>query len=266
MGRRRPGAEPAAEIPVDTGTARIEADPAEPGLLTLYVNGVPSSQVALGDPARLEFEYMDWMARIIDAVLPAGPLRALHLGAGGCSMPRHLEAVRPGSRQIGVDLDAALLRLVRERFDLPRAPLLRLRAGDAAAELAGFPEGRFDLIIRDVFYHDRTPEPLRGETFYAQAARVLAPGGLLLANIGDAPPHDASREELRLAAGVFEHCGLAADPGQLRGRRRGNLVLAASRASGDGPDWFAVARALRGGPAQARLLAGHDDSLRRFVS
>src|SRR5690606_26480970 len=111
-GTRRPSAPledlPTGPVPIRTGTAELVPEPGNPRVLTVLVNGVPSSHLDLDDPTWLEFEYMQQMAAVIE-LLPAGPLDAVHLGAAACTMPRWVEATRPGSRQLAVDHDGELL-------------------------------------------------------------------------------------------------------------------------------------------------------------
>ncbi|MGO1934983.1 MAG: spermidine synthase, partial [Cellulosimicrobium funkei] len=85
---------PDEPVATTTGTARVERDPDRPSAVTLYVNGVPSSYLDLDDPGMLAFEYMQQMAAVVDELHP-GPVRALHLGAAGCSLPRWVEHTRP---------------------------------------------------------------------------------------------------------------------------------------------------------------------------
>ncbi|MFC8800621.1 spermidine synthase [Promicromonospora sp. NPDC057138] len=222
-------------MPISTGTAEVVRDPDYPQRVTLHVNGVPSSSLDLADPGFLDFEYMQQMAAFV-ALLPPGPLRVLHLGAAGSAFARHVEYERPGSRQLGVDLDARLLELVREWFALPRSPLLRLRADDAGRALASARDASYDVVVRDVFAGDRTPAHLVGTGFAAEARRVLRPGGVLLVNCADKPPLTTARREVASLAQAFGP-GAAADgrlaavaePAILKGRRYGNLVLAAVR-------------------------------------
>ncbi len=273
---------PSEPVPIDTGTARIEHDPDHPERLVLHVNDVPSSALDLADPGFLAFEYMQEMAAIIER-LPAGPLRVLHLGAAGCALARYVEHERPGSRQLGVDIDARLMELVREWFALPRSPLLRLRADDAGRALAALPPASYDVVVRDVFTDDRVPEHLAGSAFAAAAHRVLRPGGLLLANCADRPPLTLARREVATLAVAFGtdaaasgRLGAVAEPGVLKGRRYGNVVLAAVRGAIDDADADADAattpvdlrdpalgRALRTLPVPAHLLTGAE--LDRFA-
>lgn len=254
MGRKRARDTAPIEVEISTGTARLEPVDGEPDSWVLHVNGVPSSSITVGDPLRLDFEYLDWMSRVIDVVFaPDRRLRAVHIGAAACALPRWIDAARPGSRQTAIDIDARLLEHVRQWFDLPRSPALALRAGDGAVELATFRSGSLDLLVRDAFDGDTTPEALTTSDFFAESARVLADDGCLLANVADRPPHSALKEELRRMAEHFPVLAVIADPGQLRGRRWGNVVVLASHAP---VDEVAIGKAMRRGPAVASVLAG----------
>ena len=225
--RGTPAPLPVGPVPIDTGTAELQRDPSAPDLVTLLVNGVPSSAIDLADPGRLDFEYMQHMAALTSH-LPPGPVDAVHLGAAGCALPRWVHHTRLGSRQIAVDIDARLLELVRTWFALPRSPHLRLRAADARAALESLPTASADLVVRDVFADDRTPDAMTTAEFCGEVARVLRPGGLYLANCADRPPLTLARTEAATVASVWPHVALVAETGVLRGRRYGNLVLAAS--------------------------------------
>ena len=251
-------------MPIATGTAEVVPHRDDPRSVTLLVNGVPSSHLDLDDPTWLEFEYMQQMATVIDR-LPPGPLDAVHLGAGACALPRWLDAVRPGSRQLAVDLDQLLLDRVREWFDLPRSPRLRLRGQDARAALSGLPPASADLVVRDVFAGDVTPGHVCTLEFLTEVARVLRPGGVYLANCADRPPLALARAEVSTARSALADVALVADPGQLKGRRYGNLVLVATvSAQGPALDDSRLARALRSLPVPVRLL--HGQELDAFVA
>ena len=63
----------------------------------VVVDGTPQSHVDLDDPTHLAFEYVRRIGHAVD-LLPEGPVTALHLGAGALTLPRYVEATRPGSR------------------------------------------------------------------------------------------------------------------------------------------------------------------------
>ncbi|GII99454.1 methyltransferase family protein [Sediminihabitans luteus] len=243
--------------------------------MTLVVNGVPSSHLDLDDPGFLAFEYMQQMAAAIDLV--DGPLHAVHLGAAGCTLARWIDHERPGSRQLAVDIDGRLLTLVREWFALPRAPRLRLREADARAAVTTLRPGSTDVVVRDVFAGDVTPEHVTTVEFVQEVARTLRPGGLYLANCADRPPLTGLRTEIAsllaaqddAGAPVFrpQDVGVVAEPALFKSRRYGNFVLVArARAAGDdgtaesgeagGLADTGLARALRSLPVPARLVSG----------
>lgn len=255
---------PTGPLPISTGTVELERDPDDPDGVTVLVNGVPSSYLDLADPSHLVFEYMQQMAEVVDRIGPAGgPLDVVHLGAAGCALARAIHAERPGSRQLAIELDTALPELVRGWFDLPRAPALRIRAGDARSELEKLPDASADVVIRDVFAGDITPRHVRTREMVAQVARVLRPGGVYLVNTADRPPLAGARAEVATIDGCFADVVAIAEPGLLRGRGYGNLVIAAS----DDLDLLsspALARGIRSLPAPARLL--RDEELVAFVA
>lgn len=245
-------------IPVSTGTARLTRE--NDGSVLLEVNGVPSSHLH-PDPEHLVFEYMRWMLLAIDRHLAGsgadgaagrgarGPQLA-HLGGGGCSLPRAVAARHPGARQIVVEVDELLAGKVRQWFDLPRSPQLRLRVEDALGALTSWREDRFDVLVRDVFAGALTPPELTSLHAAEHAGRVLRDGGLYLANCAAPPGTALVADELATLSAVFGHVGVIAEPSQLSGRRRGNCVLlASSRPLPEGID-----RALRSDAVSVRLV------------
>jgi len=266
-----------------TGTVVLVPDPDSPSSWTVEVNGVPSSYVDLEDATRVGFEYLEIMLAVIEN-MASGPLRVLHLGAAGCSLARAVDALRPGSRQVAVDPDTTLLSLVRDWFDLPRSPALRLRAGEGREVLAGQRTASTDVVVRDAFAPDVTPDHLTTLEFDAEVARVLRPGGLYLANVADRPPLSLARSEVATARAAFGagNVALVAEPSVLRGRRYGNLVLAAvappaeENLEGQGTtlppvdlDDAGLERRLRSLAAPVRILTssgarGEGDELGRF--
>lgn len=267
---------PVGPVATSTGTVELVPDRDRNGV-TVVVNGVPSSYLDLDDPGFLAFEYMQQMAAVVEG-LPAGPLRVVHLGAAGCTFARWVEHARPGSTQVAVDLDTELVGLVRDWFDLPRAPRLRLRQGDARRELSTLRDGWADVVVRDAFAPDTTPAHLTTIEFDADVWRVLAPGGTYLANVADRPPLPLARAEAAtwLALGGTDVV-LTSEPALLRGRRYGNLVLAARKptAAGAGDESASVApaplavdsalaRRLRTLPVPAHVLGG--DELATFAA
>jgi hypothetical protein len=244
--------------PIDTGICELER--IDDGWLVL-VNGFPSSHVDPADPARLDFPYMRWIAAVVAARWGTGDqLRALHLGGGACSLPRHIAAVYPQARQVVVEIDGALAALVREWFWLPRAPLVRLRVGEARAVTESLADASRHLVVRDVFAKDETPLALTTADFVAHVRRVLAPGGTYILNCGVSRDLGAARREAATLLGAFAEVALIADAATLSGKRPGNVVLAGSGSALG----LERAPALSAGPAHPRVWL--TDQVRRFAA
>jgi spermidine synthase len=213
------------------GPVELVGDLDRPGAWMLLAGGVPQSYVDLGDPRHLELEYMRRLGHLIDLAAPAGePLRVLHLGGGGLTLARYVAATRPGSHQLAAESDPEVARLVRRRLplDQPGPGRITVRVADARAVLEQVPAGSFDVVVVDVFAGARTPAHLTSVEFTRAAARVLAPPGICAANIGDGPPLAHARGRVAAVRSVFPHACVIAEATVLRGRRFGNLVVAAS--------------------------------------
>ncbi|HSU70947.1 MAG TPA: fused MFS/spermidine synthase [Micrococcaceae bacterium] len=247
---------------IDTGVAELLPDGGNPDGWLLKLNGVQSSHVDLADPLRLEFEYMRWIMALVESQWSRSVrLRVLHLGGAACSLARYLVAAYPGSRNVVVEIDARLAEYVRAWFNLPRAPLLKIRVGEARQVTESLTDASRDLIIRDVFAGALTPKPLTTMEFTAQARRVLAPDGVYLVNCGDAPALATARREAATIAASFTHTAIIADPPMLKGRRYGNIIIAGSDAPlAESP---LLPRELLGGAVPAQLW--DDAAVRRFA-
>ncbi|MFE2597841.1 spermidine synthase [Streptomyces sp. NPDC057617] len=227
--RRGAAAEAAIVAAVDGGTAELIPDRDRPRAWSLLIDGAPQSHVDLGDPTYLSFAYQRRLGHVADLVAPAGrPLQVVHLGGGAFTLARYIAATRPRSGQQIVEVDAALVRFVRERLPLDPAARIRVRSADARAGLGKVPDGWADLVIADVFGGARTPAHLTSAEFLTEVRRVLRPGGRYAANLADGPPLAHLRGQIATAATAFGHLALAADPAVLRGRRFGNAILLAS--------------------------------------
>ena len=211
---------------IDTGVAEVLHEP--DGSMVLLVNGVPSSHIVPGEPTRLDFEYMRWMADFLNDTYPAqarAKSRLTHLGGGACTLARYFAAAWPGSRNTVVEIDSELAVLARELFDVPRSPTVKIRVGEAREVTDAFKPGTRDVIIRDVFSSATTPRSLTTVEFYAAAKASLSEGGFYVANCGSHADLKEAKEELAGMCEVFPHVAAIADPPMLKGRRYGNIVL-----------------------------------------
>ncbi|WP_311765312.1 spermidine synthase [Streptomyces zingiberis] len=251
---------------VDGGLAKLMPDVDRERAYLLTLDGAPQSYVDLDAPEHLEFEYARRVAHVLHAAVgdpPAGGPGpdVLHLGGGALTLPRHVAATRPGSRQAVVDTDGELLRFVTEVLPLPPDSGITLHVADARAWLESAPAAGHDLLIADVFGGTRMPPHLTTAEYARAAARVLRPGGVYVANVADGPPLDFLRSQLATLGSVFEHLCLIAEPAVLRGRRFANSLVVAS---GRELPVEELARRCAADPFPARVA--HGDALARLVA
>jgi hypothetical protein len=245
-------------------TATITPDRWVTGAYTLTVNGTPQSHVNLDDPSQLFFEYVQRMGHVIDRIgEPGEPITALHLGAGALTLPRYVEATRPGSRQQVIELEPDLVEFVREQLPWSRRASIRVRHGDARDVLGRLPDGlrgTVDLVVVDVFSGARTPRHVTSVEFYREAIGMLSARGILVANIADGPGLAFARGQVATLASLLPEVAVLAETQILKGRRFGNLVLVGSTT--ELPfDW--MPRLLAAGPHPSKIVAGAE--LREFT-
>lgn len=216
-----------ASIPTASGVVHLTDDP--DGVTTVWVNGVPSSTMR-AEPDVLDFEYMRHFAAAIAAWQRPERMLALHVGAGVCTMARHLAHAYPDSRHIAVDIDGTLPELARQWWDLPRSPQLRVREQDGLDAVVSRHDDSLDLILRDAFAGDSTPASLASLEWWTHARRVVRPGGLVVANVKAAPDLATHRPDAAAARTLFRSVLAVGEPAVMKGKRRGNVVLVAGDA------------------------------------
>lgn len=201
-----------------------------PGSHVLRLSGMNQSYVDLTDPTRLVFDYVRRMADVVDAAAPPGePVRVVHVGGAGLTLPRYVAATRPGSAQVVLEPAAEVTELVRRELPLPRRSGIKVRAVGGREGIAGLRDGHAELVLLDAFADARVPAELVTVEFFDDVARVLVEGGILVLNLTDRAPFGWTRRVVAALRQVFGTVVLTAEPATLRARRLGNLVVVASR-------------------------------------
>lgn len=256
---------PSIKLALSGFQAVIEADRFTPGSFQLVVDGTPQSHVNLDDPSELFFEYVQRIGHVIDEFRPSGaPITAVHLGAGALTLPRYVEATRPGSRQQVIEIEQDLVDFVREHLPWPKRAAIRVRYGDAREVLGRLPgglAGTVDLVIVDIFSGARTPAHVTSLEFYRAASALLAPDGVIVVNVADGPGLAFARNQVATLNAAVSSVAVLAETQILKGRRFGNLVLVGSNA--DLPMDF-IPRLLAGGPHPAKAIYGAE--LKQFIA
>jgi spermidine synthase len=203
-------------------------DGGRPGAYLLRIDGDDQSYVDLGDPTRLEFDYVRRMGDVLDVQGPAGqPLRVVHVGGAGLTLPRYVAATRPGSVQVVLEPDERVTALVRERLPWPRGDRIKVRATDGRSGIEGLRDDYADVVVLDAYLRGQVPPDLVTAECFQAVRRVLRADGAFLLNLSDRAPFAHTR---RVVAGLRRHFArlvLTAEPATLRARRAGNLLVVA---------------------------------------
>ena len=241
------------------GERELLADEDRPGGWLLLLDRIRQSYVDLDDPTYLDFEYVQAFAGVVDA-MGDGALAVTHVGGGALTLARYVAVTRPGSSQIVLEPDADLTALVRARLPLPRGAKVRIRPVEGRPGISDLKTDSADVLVLDAFHGGRVPTDLTTADYIAEVARVLRPDGLFLANIADGPPLTYIRRFTAAVRTALPNALLRSDPAVLKGRRFGNIVLAAG--AGEVP-LDQIVRHAAGAMFPQQVLAGPE--LRRFV-
>jgi len=195
----------------------------------LLVDGLEAAVVDRADPTHLDFPYMRWIADVLDVGWRAGTaLQAVHVGGGGCVLPRYLAATRPGSHSEVYENDAAVLDALGELLDLRAERGLRVRRGDGRELLQDRPARSADVVVTDAFAGPLVPAHLTTVEYQDEVRRVLRPGGVHVVNVIDEPPGRVARRQAATLVAAFAEVVLLAPRAVVGGRRTGNVVFAAA--------------------------------------
>jgi Methyltransferase domain len=207
----------------------LVSDPERPRNFELLLDDVHNSYVDVDDPEVLGYAYTRWIADAIDAGYPGeAPLDTVFVGGGALSLPRWLDATRPGSRATVLEVDEEIINLVDDRLELPGPPEVDVTIGDARVTMLDVPSDSADVVVGDAFSGYTVPWQLTTAEWLEEVERVLKPDGIYAVNLIDFEPLDflAAEEATFLAA--FDHVQLAARVGEDERPAGGNLILIGS--------------------------------------
>ncbi len=207
----------------------VTTDPDRPSGRTLMLDGLRHSYVDLEDATYLEFSYVKAMASVADTAFAADePLSAYHLGAGGLTMPRYLDATRPGTTSDVSEIDAGVVAADVELLGGSLPDGVGVDVEDGRLGIDDLEPDSLDLIVGDAFGGVSVPWHLATVEAVGGLEEALSEDGVYVANLIDFGPLDFARSAVATTAEVFEHVALLADPTTLAGEAGGNLVVVAS--------------------------------------
>lgn len=211
--------------------ASVISDPNREHGRTLRLDTLRHSYVDLADPRYLEFPYIRAFAGVVDAMrVPGAPVRALHVGGGAATMPRYVDATRPGSDNLVVEIDPGVVDLARDRLGLVTGNGIEVLVSDGRVGLAAQADASRDLVVMDAFGGISVPWHLTTREVVEDVRRVLAPDGVYLINVIDYTPARFARAKAATVASVFRNVALIASPAVLDAFGGGNILIVASDA------------------------------------
>lgn len=136
----------------------------------------------LDDPDKLVFSYGKLVFTAF--LLNPEPRRILVIGLGGGSLPRLMQKLFPESRIDSVEIDPAVVDVAHAYFDFKPRPGDRVieRDGRVFVRRALLAGERYDFILLDAFTGDYIPEHMMTREYLLECRRLLAEGGVLVAN------------------------------------------------------------------------------------
>ena len=159
-----------------------------------------------------EFVYQEMIVHV-PLLAHGAAARVLIIGAGDGGVLRRVLQHRNVARAVMVEIDGEVIRLAREfmpaiagdAWNDPRAEVI---VGDGIDYVRKAPAGSFDAIIVDSTDPIGVGEVLFTDDFYANAARILSDGGLIVNQCGvPAMQADELRETSLRRARCFPHVG-----------------------------------------------------------
>jgi len=207
---------------------RVEVSASNPNARDLYLDRLRHAYVNLDDPKDLDVRYIRIFAGIA-AAMPKGPLDALHVGGGGFSFPRYLDAVRPGTKNRVLEIDGELVKIAKAELGLRESKDLVVDVGDARLALKDIPDHSYDLVVGDAFAGESVPWHLTTEEVAQEIDRILRPGGIVMMNVIDGDHSRFARAELATLKSRFRHVAAVIPEAGIPKDSPVNQVLVASQ-------------------------------------
>ncbi|KAA1174246.1 methyltransferase domain-containing protein [Marinobacter salinexigens] len=126
-------------------------------------------------------------------ILPAAfftPQHVTVLGLGGGVMVSGFHHLLPDCHIHAVELRQAVVDVAREFFDLPLSDRIKITVADAGDTLARRSTESTDLLLSDLYSHERMSPTQAQKQFVDQCSRVLTPSGWLVLNYHRTPDPD----------------------------------------------------------------------------
>jgi spermidine synthase len=207
----------------------VEVDASRPSGRILVLDDLRHSYVDLEDPTYLGFWYVRRVADAIDVLAAPGPIDVVAIGGGALTIPRWVEATRPGSRQTVLEIDPELVDAVEARLGVAPGPGIDVVVGDARMTLRDLDDDSADVVVGDAFGSRAVPWHLATSEFVDDVARVLRPGGIYVVNLIDGGAESFLRAEAATIAESLPYVAVVRSAALADGFLSNAVVVASDR-------------------------------------
>jgi predicted O-methyltransferase YrrM len=214
-------------------SAKIFQHEGPPPQWVLVIDGSLHSSVDVDDPSRLYFNYTQKLGSIIETLFPEKEkLSTLHLGAGALSVARYIEATRPGSPQVVVEIETDLLDFVESAIPLANKADIEFLTGDAREVVENNKDrftNKFDLIVVEIFLKRTTPAHVTSSEFYTLLSDTLKPGGVVIVNVIDGETYQYASNQFATLKSVFGEVKAVIDEEEYEEKIFTNILMVTSK-------------------------------------
>ncbi|MFC2122870.1 fused MFS/spermidine synthase [Bacteroidota bacterium] len=153
----------------------------------LVLDHLVHSYINPNEPTALDYYYLKVFKELVTySIEDNNAPRVLHLGGGGYSFPRYLEAIYPASVNEVVEIDPVVTQVAYEELGLPSDTSIKTHNQDARLFLIQRrAEERYDVVIGDVFNDYATPFHLTTLEFNQLVKFHMTEDGIYLLNLID---------------------------------------------------------------------------------
>jgi MFS family permease len=213
--------------------ATVLADADRPSGRSLVLDDLRHSYVDLDDPTYLDFRYFRLFADVVDAIgsggsRPVGALDVLNIGGAGFAFPRYIEATRPGTSSLVLEIDGEVVKIAEAELGLELDDDLQVIVGDARLALDDLEPAAYDLVIGDAFGGRSVPWHLTTTEVIAQIETLLRADGIYIMNVIDGGDSNYARAQLATLTEHFTNVQVIIPPGGVPSNRAANQILIAS--------------------------------------
>ncbi len=149
-------------------------------IITLWSGSNKQTEINANNPLCTRLEYSRNF--FLSLAFHPDPGSILVLGLGGGAIPSLLHSILEKAVIDVVEIDPEMPAIAKKYFYFSISERLRLFIDDAFFFIRDSKKN-YDIILMDSYIENQIPETVDSTAFFAEAARVLAPGGIFVANL-----------------------------------------------------------------------------------